>query len=60
MGERFSRRFPGQVLCVELNRGLLARPFVPFAEMTIGPTRTARLAAPLAAASLTEWIGQRG
>jgi hypothetical protein len=54
LGERFSRRWPRQVLCVELNRALLARPFTPFAEMTIGPTRTARMAAPLAAACLTE------
>ena len=54
MGERFSRSWPGQVLCVELNRSLLAVPFTPFAEMTVGPRRTARMSAPLAAACLAE------
>jgi len=47
-----STRYPGRVLCLELNRDLLAEPFDPFVEMTIGPAKLARMAAPLAAACL--------
>ena len=53
MGYRFSALHPGRVLCVELNRALLAAPFSPFEEMTIGRAEVARMAAPIAAAYLT-------
>jgi hypothetical protein len=36
------------VLCVELNRGLLASPFVPFGISPIDPVKVERLVAPLA------------
>ena len=53
MGYRFSERHPGRVLCAEINRALLATPFSPFEEMTIGRAEVARMAAPIAAAYLT-------
>ena len=52
MGYEHSKRFPGRVTCIELNRALLADPFTPFAEMTIDGTRARRMAAPIAAACL--------
>lgn len=48
MGFQFARAYRGQVLCVELNRGLVADPFVPFGESPIGPARVARMMGPLA------------
>lgn len=50
MGYQYARAYPRQVLCVELNRGLVAEPFVPFAESPIGPARVERMSRPLAAA----------
>ena len=38
---------------MEINRALLAAPFSPFEEMTIGRAEVARMAAPIAAAYLT-------
>ena len=35
-GYRHSARYPGKVLCMEIDRGLLADPFTPFEEMKIG------------------------
>lgn len=48
-----SMRYPEQVLCVELNRELLADPFSPFEEMNIGEEKTDRMAAPLVEALLS-------
>ena len=50
MGHRLSLRYPGQCLCVELNRGELGDPFVPFRPVTISPTAVARMADPIASA----------
>ncbi len=52
MGYVHSAAYPGRVLCVEINRELLADPFTPFAEMSISETKARRMAAPLAAALL--------
>lgn len=41
---------PGKVLCLEINRELLADPFDPFEEMRIAPEKVARMAAPVVAA----------
>lgn len=54
LGQTRSVRYPGQVLCVELNRELLADPFSPFEEMRIGEEKASRMAAPLAEALLLE------
>lgn len=48
MGYQYARSYPAQVLCVELNRGLLANPFVPFGESPIDPGSVARLSQPIA------------
>ena len=47
LGHVRSATYPGQVLCLELNRELLAAPFVPFAEMRIDRDQVARLTAPI-------------
>jgi hypothetical protein len=36
------------VLCVELNRALVADPFVPFGVSPISPAKVERMVAPLA------------
>lgn len=59
LGHRLSAMYPGRVLCVELNRGLLADPFTPFQEMTIGPEAVERLSRPLAAALLEQLSRER-
>ncbi len=48
-GHRHSAQYPGRVLCVELNRELLADPFDPFSEMHIGEAKVQAMSAPLAA-----------
>lgn len=48
-------RRPGRTLCLEVRRDLLADPFTPFAEMTIGPALVDRLADPIAAALARWW-----
>jgi hypothetical protein len=48
MGLFYARAWPDRVLCVELNRGLLASPFVPFGVSPIDPVKVERLVAPLA------------
>lgn len=53
MGYVHSVRYPGQVLCMEISRELLAEPFTPFAEMTISEDKARRMAGPLAAAVLS-------
>lgn len=50
MGYQYARAYPRQVLCVELNRGLLADPFVPFGESPISPAKVERMSRPLAQA----------
>ncbi len=52
-GHAHSARHPGRVLCVELNRGLLADPFDPFVEMRVSPAKASRMAGPLAGALAT-------
>lgn len=59
-GHRHGVDWPEQVLCVEINRELLADPFSPFEEMTIGPQRAARMAGPLAAALRLELRARLG
>jgi len=49
-GHLHSLRYPGQVLCLEVRRDLLADPFTPFAEMRIGAAQVERMAEPIAAA----------
>ncbi len=41
-------RYPGQTLCLEIRRDLLADPFDPFVQMNIGGEKVARLAEALA------------
>ena len=50
MGYRHSAAFPGQVLCLEISRELLADPFTPFSEMCIGVQKVSRMARPVARA----------
>ncbi len=54
MGYRYSVRYPGQVLCLEIARDLLAEPFAPFEEMRIGEHKVATMSAPIAAALVAE------
>ncbi len=50
MAYHYAARYPGQVLCLEVSRDLLAEPFSPFEEMAISEHKAARIAAPIAAA----------
>ena len=50
MGFVHSARYPGQVLCMEISRELLADPFTPFSEMSISQSKARRMAAPIAEA----------
>ena len=50
MGLVYARAHPDQVLCVELNRGLVADPFVPFGVSPISPQKVERMVAPIARA----------
>ena len=52
MGHVHSTAWPGQVLCMEIRRDLLADPFEPFAEMRISERKARRMAAPIASALL--------
>ncbi len=54
MAYRQSLRYPQQVLCLEISRGLLADPFTPFRPMRIAPAAVERLSAPIAEACLHE------
>ena len=58
MGHAYSARYPGQILCVEVRRDLLAEPFTPFDEMTIAEHKVARVAAPIAAALLETMLAR--
>ena len=53
-GYRYSARYPGQVLCLEIARDLLADPFSPFEEMRISARKVAAMSAPIAAAFVAE------
>jgi hypothetical protein len=46
---------PGRALCVEVRRDLLADPFVPFAQMTIGAAKVDRLVGPFVNALRRWW-----
>ena len=50
MGFVYSAAHPGRVLCLEINRELLADPFDPFREMRVGVKKATRMATPIAAA----------
>lgn len=52
MGYHYARSYPAQVLCMEINRDLLADPFVPFGESPISPDKVARMSTPVRAALL--------
>ena len=47
MGHVHSVAYPRKVVCLELNRALLADPFTPFQEMRIGKKNVARMAEPI-------------
>ncbi len=47
MGMVYAQAYPQQVVCVELNRGHVADPFVPFGVSPISEEKTAKLVAPI-------------
>ncbi|MFO0595575.1 MAG: N-formylglutamate amidohydrolase [Myxococcaceae bacterium] len=49
MGMQYAQAYPYQVVCVELNRGLIGDPFTPFAETKISDEKVGGLLRPLAA-----------
>lgn len=55
-GHVVAARWPDRTLCVEINRGRLADPWVPLEPVRIAPANVERMAAPLAAA----WLDWRG
>ena len=48
MGYHYARSYPAQVLCVEINRALIADPFVPFGESPISAAKVERMSRPIA------------
>ena len=48
MGYVYALRYPTQVMCVELNRGLVAAPFVPFGPSPIDPAKVELMVSPIA------------
>ncbi|HEY8374904.1 MAG TPA: N-formylglutamate amidohydrolase [Nannocystis sp.] len=50
MGYQYARMYPRKVLCVELNRGLLADPFIPLRASPIGAHGVERMSRPVATA----------
>jgi hypothetical protein len=58
MGYHYARTYAGQVLCMEINRGLLADPFMAFEASPIGADKVQHIGAPLAAA-LREALAKR-
>ncbi len=54
MAYRYSARYPGRVLCLEIARDLLADPFSPFEEMRISARKVVAMSAPIAAAFAVE------
>lgn len=55
MGYHHAIRFPGQTLCLEIRRDLVAAPFDPFVQMHIGTENTIRIAGALASAYQRWW-----
>jgi hypothetical protein len=47
MGYVYAKAWPDRVLCVELNRGLVADPFTPFGVSPISEAKIARMVGPL-------------
>jgi len=50
LGQRWSREYPGRVLCVELNRQRLVRKWTPLEPLEVMPRRVEKMAEPLIAA----------
>jgi hypothetical protein len=50
LGLRWSRQYPGRVLCVELNRQRLVRKWTPLEPLEVMPKRVEKMAQPLIAA----------
>ena len=48
MGLVYAQAHPDQVICVELNRGEVADPFVPFGESPISAAKVERMVGPIA------------
>lgn len=48
MGMAYAQAWPNRVMCVELNRGLLCSPFVPFGPSSVDAEKVARLVEPIA------------
>ncbi len=48
MGYQYASRFPGKVICVELSRELVAKPFTPLCESPLCEAKIEHLAKPLA------------
>lgn len=48
MGLVYAQAYPERVLCLELNRGLVADPFTPFGESPISAAKVERMTAPVA------------
>jgi len=55
---RFSTRYLGQVLCLEVRRDLLVEAYTPFEEMRVVPELADRVAGPLTAA-IDGWLSSR-
>lgn len=58
-GYRWSTRWPGQVLCLEVRRDLLVERFTWNAEQTLDPAGVERVSGPLAAFA-HDWLAARG
>lgn len=56
LAAEFSRRYPGQVLCIEFNRLRLAKEYRPFVELKADPASVARYVTPLARATTRELV----
>lgn len=49
MGYVYAKAYPGQVVCVEMNRGLICAPFTPFGVSPINEAGLERLVSPIGA-----------
>lgn len=58
MGYQYAARYPGRVICIELDRERLADPFVPFEDSPIGAAKVERMVGPLVLA-LGQALGGR-
>jgi hypothetical protein len=59
MGYQYAAATPGRVLCIELNRGLLADPFIPLEDSPIGAAKVETMVGPLVIA-LREALARNG